>query len=87
MTGTEIIKDYLIKDSNKLAQIIEEYPFQIPVKVIAEWWHCSGDSIRNALIQHGFLGIAQKQPGKVNAGFVIPTGHFVRWWCCMFGVQ
>ena len=87
MSGTDRIKDYLEKDSNKLADIIEEYPFQIPVKVIAEWWHCSGDSIRNALIQHGLLGIAQKQPGKVNAGFVIPTGHFVRWWCCMFGLQ
>ena len=87
MTGTEIVKSYLIKDTNKLAEIVEEHPFQIPVKALAEWWHCSEDSVRNAILQHGYLGIAQKRPGKVNAGFVIPTGHFVRWWCCMFGVQ
>lgn len=87
MSGTDIIKDFLEKDSNKLAEIIEDHPFQIPVKVLAEWWHCGEDSVRNAIIQHGFLGIAQKRPGKLNAGFVIPTGHFVRWWCCMFGVQ
>ena len=57
-----------------------------PVKVIAEWWHCSEDSVRNAIMQHGILGIAQRQPGKVNAGFVIPTGHFVRWYSCKYGI-
>lgn len=87
MTSTEKIKDFLEQDTNKLAEIVEEHPFQIPVKVIAEWWHCSEDSVRNAIVQHGFLGIAQKRPGKMNAGFVIPTGHFVRWWCCQFGIN
>lgn len=87
MTGAEKLREFMIKDSNRLAEIVEEHPFQIPVKALAQWWHCSEDSIRNAIIQHGFLGIAQKQPGKVNAGFVIPTGHFVRWWCCQFGIQ
>lgn len=86
MTGEEILKEYLRKDTDKLAQIVEEHPFQIPVKVISEWWHCSEDSVRNAIIQQGLLGIAQKRPGKVNAGFVIPTGHFVRWYCCKYGV-
>lgn len=87
MTAEERLKEYLRKDTEKLAEIVEEHPFQIPVKAIAEWWHCSEDSVRNAIIQHGYLGIAQKRPGKVNAGFVIPTGHFVRWYCCMFGVH
>ena len=86
-TSTEIIKDFLEQDTDTRAEIVEEHPFQIPVKVIAEWWHCSEDSVRNAIVQHGFLGIAQKRPGKLNAGFVIPTGHFVRWWCCQFGIQ
>lgn len=87
MTSIEKIREFIAQDTDKLAEIVEEHPFQIPVKVIAEWWHCSEDSVRNAIIQHGFLGIAQKRPGKLNAGFVIPTGHFVRWWCCQFGVQ
>lgn len=87
MTSTEKIRDFLAQDTDRLAAIIEDHPFQIPVKVIAEWWHCSEDSVRNAIVQHGFLGIAQKRPGKLNAGFVIPTGHFVRWWCCQFGVN
>lgn len=87
MTGTDKIRDYISKDTDKLAEIIDEHPFQIPVKVLAEWWHCSEDSVRNAVMQHGYLGIAQKRPGKLNAGFVIPTGHFVRWWCCQFGVH
>jgi len=87
MTNTEKIIDFLERDNEKLAEIIEDHPFQIPIKVIAEWWHCSEDSVRNALLQQGFLGIAQKRPGKMNYGFVIPTGHFVRWWCCQFGIQ
>lgn len=83
----DIINEFLERDTKKLAEIIEEHPFQIPVKTLAEWWHCSEDSIRNAIIQHGFLGIAQKRPGKINAGFVIPTGHFVRWWICKWGIE
>ena len=67
MTGTDRVREYLNKDTDKLAEIVEEHPFQIPVKVLAEWWHCSEDSVRNAILQHGYLGIAQKRPGKVNA--------------------
>lgn len=85
MTADEKIAEFLVSDTEKLAEIIGDYPFQIPIKVIAEWWHCSQDSVRNALTQHGFLGIAQKQPGKLNAGFVVPTGHFVRWYVCKWG--
>lgn len=86
MTSTEKIKGFLGADTDKLAEIVEAHPFQIPVKVITEWWHCSEDSVRNAIMQHGILGIAQRQPGKVNAGFVIPTGHFVRWYSCKYGI-
>lgn len=86
MTATEKISEFLSGDTQKLAEIVENHPFQIPVLVIADWWHCSEDSVRNALKQQGFLGIAQKQPGKVNAGFVVPTGHFVRWYVCKWGL-
>ena len=54
MTGTDKIRDYISKDTDKLAEIIDEHPFQIPVKVLAEWWHCSEDSVRNAVMQHGY---------------------------------
>lgn len=81
-----VLTEFIRKDTERLAEIVEEHPFQIPVPVIADWWHCSEDSLRNALKQQGLLGIAQKQPGKVNAGFVIPTGHFVRWYVCKWGI-
>ena len=86
MTATEKISEFRSGDTQKLAEIVENHPFQIPVPVIADWWHCSEDSVRNALKQQGFLGIAQKQPGKVNTGFVVPTGHFVRWYVCKWGL-
>ena len=86
MTALEKISEFLSNDTEKLAEIVEEYPFQIPVPVIAEWWHCSQDSLRAALTQQGLLGIAEKKPGKVNFGFVVPTGHFVRWYVCKWGL-
>lgn len=86
MTSNEKLNAFITADTNKLAEIVESHPFQIPVPVIADWWHCSEDSLRNALKQQGLLGIAQQCPGKVNAGFVIPTGHFVRWYCCKWGI-
>lgn len=82
----EKLEEFIQQDTEKLAEIVENYPFQIPVKVICDWWHCSEDSLRNALKQQGLLGIAQQRPGKLNAGFVIPTGHFVRWYCCKWGI-
>ena len=80
---SNVIKDFLQKDTEKLEKIIQEYPQQIPVGVIAEWWGCTQDAIRATLEQSGLLGIGYRQPGKLNRGFVIPTGHFVRWYLCM----
>lgn len=77
-----VIQEFLKKDTEKLAEIIQKYDKQIPVKVIAEWWGCSEDTLRTALEEQGLLGIAERKPGKLNRGFVIPIGHFVRWYMC-----
>jgi hypothetical protein len=75
------VKEFLEADEEKLAEIIQKYPQQIPVPVAAEFMGCSQDTLRSAL-ETGFLGISERKPGKLNRGFVIPTGHFVRWYMC-----
>ena len=37
---SNVIKDFLQQDTKMLEKIIQEYPKQIPVKIIAEWWVC-----------------------------------------------
>ena len=85
MTALEKIAEYLSKDTERLAEIIEKHPQQVPVPVIADWWGCDENSLRDALQQQGLLGIAQRKPGKLNRGFVVPTGHLVRWYMCKWG--
>ena len=77
-----VIQDFLNKDTEKLAEIVKQHPQQIPVPVIAEWWGCYENTLRTALQEQGLLGIAERKPGKLNRGFVVPTGHFVRWYMC-----
>lgn len=80
--STVVVQEFLAKDTEKLAEIIQKYPQQIPVPVIAEWWGCGEDTVRTALHEQGLLGIAERKPGRLNRGFVVPTGHFVRWYMC-----
>ena len=77
-----VIQNFIAEDTKKLAEIIERYPQQTPVPVIAEWWGCDENTLRTALQEQGLLGIAERKPGKLNRGFVVPTGHFVRWYMC-----
>lgn len=80
MSAQEKIDIYMKSDTEKVAEIIEKYPKQIPVHTIAEWWGCDDDSVRCALEQSSVFGIGFRQAGKVNRAFVIPTGAFVRWY-------
>jgi len=80
MVPEQTITDFLTKDTAKLAEIISKYPLQIPISVIADWWGCDEDSIRTAIYEHGELGIGWRKIGKLNRGYVIPTGLFVRWY-------
>lgn len=84
MSAQERINDFLNADTEKLANIIEQYPIQVPVAIIAELFGCHQDTLRNALQEQGLLGIAERKAGKLNRGFVIPTAHFVRWYMCQW---
>ena len=76
---TEKIRAFIDTDNQKLEQIIEEYPLSVPVPIAAEFLGCHQDTLRSAL-EDGRLGFSERKIGKVNRGFVIPTGHFVRWY-------
>ena len=83
-TSNEItLRDFMQNDTNKVTELINQYPYQIPVQAIAEWWKCDADSIRRALEQSSVFGIGFRQAGKLNRAFVIPTGKFVRWYLGM----
>jgi hypothetical protein len=84
MTAEQKITEFLAADTERLAEIIEKYPMQIPVPVLAELFGCHQDTLRNALQEQGLLGIAERRPGKLNRGFVVPTAHFVRWYMCQW---
>lgn len=84
MTPDQKITEFLAADTERLAEIIEKYPLQIPVPVLAELFGCHQDTLRNALQEQGLLGIAERRPGKLNRGFVVPTAHFVRWYMCQW---
>ena len=80
MTAEQKIRDFIREDTEKAAEIIEKYPRQIPISVIAEWWGCKEDSVRRALEEHSTFGLGFRQAGKLNRGFVVPTGAFMRWY-------
>ena len=80
MSAKEKIKAFIQSDEEKIAEILDKYPRQIPVHVISDWWGCDDDSVRRALEQSSVFGIGFRQAGKANRGFVIPTGAFLRWY-------
>lgn len=49
------LRDFMQNDTNKVTELINQYPYQIPVQAIAEWWKCDADSIRRALEQSSVL--------------------------------
>lgn len=80
MSAQDKINAFMKSDTEKVAEIIEKYPKQIPVKVVAELLGCNADSVRRALEQYSLFGFGLKQAGAVNRAFVIPTGVFIRWY-------
>lgn len=77
MTPEEKIKDFIKSDTEKLAEILDKHPRQIPVHVLSDWWGCDDDSMRRALEQSSVFGLGFRQAGKLNRGFVVPTGKFL----------
>ncbi|MDO5559383.1 MAG: hypothetical protein Q4F95_07255 [Oscillospiraceae bacterium] len=73
------IADYLKADTDKLEKLIEEHPQSIPTKKAAEFLGLHEDSMRQFL-ENSNVGMSWRKPGKLNRGFYIPTGQFVRWY-------
>lgn len=65
----------------ELNQIVEKYPNNIPIPVIADFFGCDFRSVRAYLecAQYSF-GMAWQKAGKANRGFLIPTAKFYMWY-------
>ena len=79
------ISDFIKSDNSKIEEIIEKYPRQIPVSVIAELVGMDANSLRCAISKGNepLFGFCWQKTGKVNQGFAIPTAPFVRRWLNM----
>ena len=73
------IEEFLAADKAKVEEIINKYPKQIPVPVIAEFMGMDKNSL-HAAINGGALGISRRKDGKLSKGYCIPTAKFVYWW-------
>jgi hypothetical protein len=73
------IQDFINSDTAKIEEIIEKYPKQIPVPVLADVLGTNEASLR-AAIDGGALGLSWRKDGKLNRGYCVPTAKFVYWW-------
>lgn len=77
------IQAYIEQDTEKVADLIATYPQNIPVHALAKFLHCTQESVRSMLETTNSFGIAWRQAGSVNRGFLVPTAVFVRWYLRM----
>lgn len=73
------IAEFIKQDTEKLEEIIEKYPRQVPVSVVSDFVGADVESVRQA-IESNQIGLSWRKAGKLNRGFCIPTGLFVRWY-------
>ena len=73
------IKAFLEEDEVRAAELLRQYPDRVPVKAAAEFLKCSPDTVR-AWVERGGIGICEKQIGKQNRAFLIPTAQLLRWY-------
>lgn len=73
------IEEFIAEDKARIEEIINKYPRQIPVPVVADLLGTNQSSLR-AAIESGALGLAWRKTGKLNKGYCIPTAKFVYWW-------
>lgn len=69
--------NFLKSDQEKLEEIVEKYPKQIPANVAAEYFGVSPNNMRQSL-KGGEYGFSWRNEGKLNTGNCIPTAVFVR---------
>lgn len=80
------IRIFLESDTEKVRELINEYPGQLSVPIIARFLGTTTDSVR-AAVEAGVFGMAWRKPGVNNRGFLIPTAQFVRWYLAERGVR
>ena len=63
-------------------QIIEIYPKQIPVPVVADLMGMSPENLRISIMQGNttLFSLSWQKTGKDNKGFAIATAPFIRRW-------
>ena len=73
------INDFLSQDNDKLADLIENNPVNVPVSSAAEFLGADVASVR-AAIENNCFGAAWRKAGSTRSAYYIPTGQFVRWY-------
>lgn len=73
------INDFLSQDNDKLADLIENNPVNVPVSSAAEFLGADVASIR-AAIENDCFGAAWRKAGSTRSAYYIPTAQFVRWY-------
>lgn len=73
------INDFLTKDNDRIEQLINDHPVNIPVDKLAEFLQADNASIR-AAIENDCFGLSWRKAGSTRHAYLIPTGQFVRWY-------
>ena len=73
------VSEFLLKDNDRIEQLIEEHPVSIPVTSIAEFLQADVASVR-AAIEGNCFGLSWRKAGSTRHAYLIPTAQFVRWY-------
>ena len=76
----QLIQDFLDADREKIAEIIKQYPLQIPTGIIGKLFGCNPAGVRDAILKSQQLGITWCLEGNKTSGYCVPTARFVRWY-------
>lgn len=73
------INQFLSQDNERLGQLIEENPVNIPINAVAAFLGADSASVR-ATIENNTFGAAWKKVGSTRRAYFVPTAQFVRWY-------
>lgn len=73
------IDEFFKQDNEKVEKLLEQYPVNIPTRVVADFLKIDVNSVR-AIIECGNVGLSWRKTGKMNTSYVIPTATFLRWY-------
>ncbi len=78
------VEEFLSNDRQRVQELIEKYPQNIPLKVCAEFLGMHSDSLRQVIEDNQKIGLSWRKSGSLNRAFHIPTAVFVRWYMKSF---